>query len=422
MKKVGPLLVVLGAVLAIAVVYYACRKDDEPRAAGLSSQPFTLGNGLVGEIVHGDCGEQVAVVVLFGVGASHDPPGRSGMTEVVRRIFSASVAPEQAERRVDGGSDHTVYSAVVSGDRLGAELDAAAGRMARLEIGEAALEAARTEVLAGIRQRSGGDAPLTAMTDAAESIQPSRGNGRRGGIAAEVEAITIAEVDAFWRAHFTPANARLVIVGRIDAAAARASVDAAFGALPPGDPAVLRPPGESTVIGTLVMGDAPTAVAIAVPAPPPSDDLYPAFLVLAARLQDGAPGARTWASSFDPIVQSDTLFVTGGVQPPEAPEPAAARIRAEVTALLGKELGPAEVAAARERFGLFAGLKDADPTTCKADPRRLAIARARRAQLGLEKVDLGAGLDEVTQAEVTDAVALFDPKRTTAVIAGGVIR
>jgi predicted Zn-dependent peptidase len=330
------------------------------------------------------------------------------MTRVVARILAAA----SNKRVVDEGSDHTLLSTAVAADSLLGELDALATLISGLEVTDDALGAARAEVLADIQKRRGDDPALTATTLAAESIQPSRGDGRRGGIRKEVEAIELADVQAFWRAHFTAGNARLVMTGRADPAL-RAHIDKAFGALPAGDPPTQRPPGQSTVIGTLVMGDAPTSVALAVPAPPPSDPRFPAFLVLAARLAGDASG---WSARYDPVALPDTLFVTGEVGTSEPAEPAAARIRADATTRLDKPLEPADVSAARERF---AWLLDDGRERCKDDPRKLAIAQARRTQLQLGERDLGKALEAVSQDDLSDAAKLFDPKRTTTVIAGG---
>jgi zinc protease len=424
MRKLRPLLLVaIGSAVALSYGYYSCQKrerDDESRTAALAVQPFKLPNGLEVELVAGACGDDVALTVLFEIGANHDPAGQSGMAELVARTLSAS-APERAKRTVESGSDYILYSVVAAGDQLLGEIDAAAASMMRLQVGAVELRAARAQVLEELAKRSGGDAPLTAMTYAAESLQPSRGNGRRGGVADEVEAIDPPAVDSFWRAHFKPSNARVVVLGRIDATKVRAHVEQAFGQIPAGKAPALRPPTESTVIGNLVMGDAPTAVALAVPAPEPSDPVYPAFLVLAARLIGAAPGSLDGAASYDPLARPETLFVTGVVQPGEGAEPAAVRLRSEATKLLAPALTPADVAAARERFGLFLGLHELDPKSCAADPRGIAVARARRAQLDLGKLNLGEALDKTTQQQLDEAAALFAPKRTTAVIAGGTI-
>jgi predicted Zn-dependent peptidase len=384
------LLALLVLAFATFVPLAACKGGGrQPPAAVV----FRLANGVEVELRASGCGERATVVVMFAVGMDHDPPGRSGMAHVVARVLSGRGTAE-------AGADHTLYSIEVAGDQVLAEVDAVAARMSRLELAEPELARARGEVLADLARRRGGDPLATATSFAAESVQPARGDGWRGGIAAEVEAITLAEVEAAWAAHYQPGNARVIVVGRFDEKTMRARVEAALGALPAGAPPVPRPPADATVTGTLVIGDAPTAVAIAVPAPAASDPLYPAFLILAARLAN---------ATYDPLARGETLFVTGEVQPGERPEAAAERIRTELAPLLARPLAPADRAAARARC-------------CKDDLRALAVAHARRTGLRLDAAAFAKALDATTPAQLAEAAALFEPKRTAAVIAGGTIR
>lgn len=415
-------LLVLSTSAAIFGAYHYFKRNKEPTKETLVAESFKLPNGLTTEILAGPCGETVAIAVLFRVGADHDPPGQSGMVHLIERVFSASLEPGRTQRIVQSGSDYFLYSVVTPVERLSAELEGIAARMSRVGFVQRDFETGRKQVLDNLIQRAGGDASLTAITYAAESIQPSRGGGRRGGIASEVEPLDLARVNAFWRASFTPRNAQIVIVGHVDREKLRATIQKAFGPLSPGKPPALRPPGESTVIGTLVIGEAPTSVGMAVPAPPPSDRLYPAFLVLAARLMREASAARTWSAKYEPVELAETLLVNGNVQPGEGAEPAAQRIRADVMKIVERPLTPADIAGARERFGLFLGLGDADPTTCSSDPRGLAIALARRAQLGVEKRQLARALEASNPQQLAEASALFGARRATAVIAGGAIR
>ena len=77
------------------------------------------------------------------------------------------------------------------------------------------------------------------------------------------------------------------------------------------------------------MAVGPKAVALAVAAPDLKDPLYPAFLVLAARLAaagqgGGGGGAHAWEVDFAPLARPK-LFVTSSLAAGQQPEPAAAR-------------------------------------------------------------------------------------------------
>lgn len=404
----------VASILALASCGEA-RPPLVPERQAMVAESFRLPNGLEVELASGPCGDEVALALLFAVGPDHDPPARSGAASVVQRL----VAARGAAGRVEMGSGHTLYSVVVPADQLESELDDVAAWMRGLALSDEELARARAEVLEEIARRRGGDATLTATSFAAESLQPSRGEGWRVGIAEEVASLDVAQVEAFYAA-YGPRNARLVVVGAFDRAEVRARVESVFGALPEGAPAVLRDPGTSTVRGTLVMGEAPSALAVAVAAPAPSEPLFPAFLVLAERLL--ASSAPEWDAAYDSLTAPETLFVTAPIPPGAPAEPTAAGIRAALAPLLAEPLAPAELAAAERRFGLLLGVNAHKPATCALDARGNAVARARRAQLGLAEVPLRAALAATTQEQLEDAARLFEPRRTAAVIAGGAIR
>ena len=415
---------VLLAVAALLAPAASCRcggSPEERRAETLAERSSKLPNGLAIDLVTGPCGESAALVVHLDVGIDDNPPGRSGMAHLAARVLATSAPAGRAARTVETGSDYTLYSVVVPADRLPDELTDVAAWMSKVTPTDADLARERPHLLEELAKLEGADAPSTAVLLAGEAVRPTRGEGKREGIPSEVEAITLPELVAFWQAHFKPGNARITVAGRFDAEKVRARIETAFGPLPAGTPPVARPPGAATVRGTLVMGNAPTAVAVAVPAPAPSDPLYPPFLVLAGRLMEKTSPARTWEASYDPILRPELLFVTGPVGPAEQPEPGAARIRAEVAAVLSRPPAPADIAAARERFRLFLD-PTLDPGVCAKDARAFAVARTRRAQMQLEGGGILQALQATTKEQLDGAAALFDAKLTAGVIAGGAIR
>ena len=390
----------------------------------LAARPFKLANGLQVELVEGPCGESAALAVLVQVGIDHDPAGRSGMARLAGRILATSAASGRAARSVETGSDFTLYSVTVAGDHLAEELSDVAAWMSQAGPTEADLTRERARLLEELGKLAGNDAAATAVSLAEEAVVPTRGNGKRQGIAAEVEAITLPELQAFWQAHFKPGNARVTVAGRFDGAKTRAHVEAAFGAVPAGTPPVSREPGDTTVKGTLVMGEKPSAVAVAVPAPAMSDPLFAPFLVLAARLMEKGAAGRTWEARYDPIGRPELLFITGPVGQAEQPEPAAGRMRAEAAEILGRPVAAEDVARAQEAFRLLVEPELSSPKLCAKDARAFAIARARRAQMALDAAPIARALDagDVTKEQLEEAAKLFGVKRTAAVIAGGAIR
>lgn len=399
----------LRVALVALVCAGGCKKKAPPRLVETS---FELANGLKVDLVSGPCGDGVDLVTLYEVGSDHDPPERSGLVAVAATLVGFA-----------HGADHLVTARTVPPDGLTAALHE------RLVVGSgivpADVDGARKTVLAELARRRGGDPLLTAMTYAAESVRPTRGDGWRGGIAEQLAAVTDDELRAFWAAYPRPRNGRLVVVGRFDPAALRTWLETSVAPLAPGAAPVLRPAVDATVTGTLVMGDAPTTVAIAVPAPPPSSPLFAPFLILAARVPAAAGPTAASASlqlTYDPLTDPALLLVTAPLQPGERPEAGAERVRAELAAVLARPFTRDDVAAARQRFATFLGPRRLDVAAWRADRRGLALGRARRAQLGIDGAALGRALDGATADQLAEAAALFDAKRTAAVVAGGTIR
>lgn len=424
----NPFLVVLAISSAFGLASCQCSRSQKetppdqqaPAPETLAEQSFELQNGLKVDLVSGNCSDSAALVVILKTGIDHDPPGRSGMAHLVERLLTTS--NKTTERSVRAGTDYLLYSVGAAGDKLGDEIDTVAAWMSKSPPSDADFTRERLNVLQDIGKLQGDDAARTALSMAEESLQPTRGEGKRRGIVANVEAITYAELLSYWEAHIKPGNARIVVTGRFDPAAIRARIESAFLSIAAGTAPALRDPATSSVRGTLVMGNAPTAVAIAVPAPAMTDPNYASFLVLATRLMEKPAEPRTWEATYDPILRPEILSITGPVGPAEQPEPSAARMRKEVNALLAKPFDPADLAKTRETFQTFFEFHSVDPGICSKDPRGLAIARARGTQMGLDIAPIAKALVGTSKETLDEAAKAFDTQHSAAVIAGGSMR
>lgn len=414
-------LLVVGLLLVVIAAYALWPQEEpalpeQPPPVRLTSEAFTLENGLAAELVSGPCGDTVGVAVLYAVGSDHDPSGRSGLSRVIARLLAGD---ERDGRDVIAGASYTLVSEDAPRARLAQTLEDAAARLQHLEIDPAAFEEARTAVLADVAARHGGDPSATASAYALESVRPTP-DGFVGGVAEELASLDAAEVQAFADAHLTPGNARLVVVGDL-AETAHGEVERAFANISRGTPADARTFAPASVSGTIVMGDAPSALAIAVPPPAATDPLYPAFLVLATRLEAEDP-PHVWEASYDPVSEPDALFVTDALDAGETPDTAAARLRGQVNELLSAPLTASDVEATHARFERLLPIASIEVATCAADPASLARARARVGQLALDSAALEASLAETTQAQLEQATLLFAANRSAAVVGGGAIR
>jgi hypothetical protein len=257
------------------------------------------------------------------------------------------------------------------------------------------------------------------MTRAAESVSPSRGGALRGGLAKEIDAITLDEVEAFRRAHYGGATARLIVAGRFDIEEATNRIKTAFAGVPGGKVAEPRPPASAKVTGTLVMSESPSAVALAVPVPGFREPTYAAFLALASRLAAPGGAAHAWKPDFAPLARPDVLFVTDAIPKGQPGEPIAARLRTEVSAIVTAPPAADESDRVMETFGATLGMKPVTSETCAAEPFETAYATGRRAQLGVDGQALAQAARAITAEQLAAAATLFDSKNSAAVITGG---
>jgi zinc protease len=420
-KKSALWLVVLSLAVASAAAVVLLVRKERPEAPTpppdvLAQKRFRVNDGLEVELVSGNCGDQAAIVTLFDVGVEHDPAGRSGMAYLIRELLSAPTDAGRPAPTVAVGSDYTLSSVLVPRADIERELGVVAERMKTPIVDQAALARARAKVLADAKQRRGGDPILTAMAHAAESASASRAQGYFGGIPSEIESIQLADVEAYLREHYQPGNAQITIAGQFDEKKIQARTLQLFGPLPSGTRPSLRPPSGSSVRGTLVMGNAPKAIAIGAPAPLPKDHTYPAYLVLATRLLDGPFAAQV---KYEPLARPEILFVLHTLTAGESPEPTAEKLKSDVVAHLSAPLGPRDIEATKARFAALLGFLSSDPALCKKNPRELAVARARGAELGLDPGAVERAIDELTEEQLGQAREAFAPARTSAVIAGG---
>jgi hypothetical protein len=412
------------ALCAFALCAVGCRKRA-PRTAS-----FRLDNGLRVEVVATSGGERAALALLFDVGADHDPPGRSGMAHLIEHLLSTSGVARNPGRTIDQltaryghdfhattAADYTLYGMEVPAGKIMDEVEDAALRMAHLTPTEGDLARERKRLLTEIATTQERDPLSAAMTRAAECVRATRGGGLRGGVAAEVENMTLPEVEAFRRAHYGGATARLIVVGQLDVEEATKRIKAAFGGVPAGAVPEARPPAASKLTGTLVLSEAPRAVAIAVPVPAPRDPDYAAFLALAVRVTAGNP-ARTWRADFAPLARPDVLFVTSAVPAGQSGEAVAGRMRTDLNAIVTTPAAANEPDRVLAAFGGPLGMTPASEEACAAEPFATAFAAGRRAQLGIDGQALAYAARAVGPEQLAAAAKMFDGNHSAAVITG----
>src|SRR4249919_902412 len=209
----------------------------------------TLANGL-DVLVHEDhdC-PIVAVNIWYHVGSKNEQPGRTGFAHLFEHLmFEGSqhhdhgfFQPLQGAGATLNGStnaDRTNYWEVVPAGALELALWMESDRMGYLlpALTDAKFANQRDVVLNERRQnyenRPYGLAPMALLAALYPPDHPY--HWTTIGEIADLEAVGLEEVQAFFRRYYHPANASLAIAGDIDPVAALSLADAYFGELEPG--------------------------------------------------------------------------------------------------------------------------------------------------------------------------------------------
>lgn len=344
-----------------------------------------LDNGLTLIVLEERSLPSVSVQMLYRVGARDEVPGQTGIahylehmafratenfpdTEVVSRIYAAG-----GEWHGYTWIDQTTYFATVPEDHLDLLLRIEADRMARLEIDPAMVDPERGSVLAEMHGYENDPASVLHDQVVFTALQAHPYRNNTIGWESDIRAIDHADLLAFYRAHYVPANAVLAVVGAVDAGAVEARVAELFGGLPAAAPTPLpqtvEPPQNGERRIELLGAGADAYLGIAWQAPGVNHPDFPVFLLLQEWLggTDGvnfmesigtaharpgsllhglAPDIRTW---FPPSAQDYLFTVEATVPGDSTAERLEADIERAVTELRDTKAGPERLAALKER-------------------------------------------------------------------------
>ena len=214
---------------------------------------FTLANGLR-VIVHEDHKAPiVAVSVWYHVGSKDEPPGKSGFAHLFEHLmfYGSQHAPGSFFGRLQqiGATDwngttwfdRTNYFETVPTGALDRALFLEADRMGYLlqAMTKAKVDAQRAVVENEKRMGDNEPGGLTEYVELATLFPKSHPYGHSTiGSVTDLNAAGLEDVKNWFRSHYGPNNAVVVLAGDIDLATAKAKVERWFGAIPRGpDPA-----------------------------------------------------------------------------------------------------------------------------------------------------------------------------------------
>jgi len=331
--------------LALALATLAPLAAARPSAASYAErvQEKTLPNGLRVLVLEDHKAPVAVMQVWYRVGARNERPGYTGLSHLLEHLMfkgTDKVGPEEYSRTVqkNGGNDNaftsqdmTVYFASIASDRLPVVIDLEADRMQNLRLTPELVEPERAVVAEERRLRTE-DNPTSALFEAvsAAAYTAHPYGWPVIGWMSDIQNATADDALAYYRQHYRPDNAFVVVAGDVDAAEVFARVEQTFGAIPrPEAPPPLpmrsvEPPQRGERRVTVRKEAELPVVALAYHVPNASHPDSAALEVLAGVLSDGQSSrlyrdlvykkqiARSVAASYDRESRDPGLFVVYG--------------------------------------------------------------------------------------------------------------
>ncbi len=209
---------------------------------------FTLDNGLTGVVIEDHRAPIVTSMVWYRVGSADEPPGQSGIAHFLEHLmfkatdtlqdgeFSRIVAENGGQENAFTSYDYTAYFQRIAADRLDLVLGMEADRMGNLAPTPEGVLSERDVVLEERRQRIGNDPGGLFGEQRSAALYLNHPYGRPViGWQHEIEAYTRDEALAFYRAHYAPNNAVLVVAGDVTPAEVERLAEKHFGPIPASD-------------------------------------------------------------------------------------------------------------------------------------------------------------------------------------------
>lgn len=252
---------VLGA--AIVALTSATGPDAVVRPPKFDYTMVTLANGLKVVLLEDHSTPIVHAAIWYHVGSKDEKAGRTGFAHLFEHLMfkgSRNVRPDQhpswitsvgGEANAFTDEDTTVYWETVPAQYLPLVLWLEADRMASLEV---TAEKFRTErdVVKEERRMRFENQPFGRLPeiifDTAFTTHPYK--HQTIGSLADLEAASIADVQAFHDTYYVPNNATVTLVGDFDSKQARALMEQYLGRVPPGKPVPRDIPMEPPHTGT----------------------------------------------------------------------------------------------------------------------------------------------------------------------------
>lgn len=214
-------------------------------AGGPQTFQFALQNGMQVVVIPDHRAPVVTQMLWFKVGGMDDPPGLSGLAHFFEHMmfrgtkaapgdeFSRTVARNGGRDNAFTTHDYTAFYEQIAKDRLPMVMALEADRMANLDLSDRNVSTERNVVLEERRMRVDGDPQALFAEQIEAALHLSHPYGRPViGWPEEVRHIGRLEAQDFYKHHYAPNNAIMVVAGDISVDEVRKDAQEAFGKVP----------------------------------------------------------------------------------------------------------------------------------------------------------------------------------------------
>jgi zinc protease len=210
-------------------------------------QEVVLPNGLKVLLLENHKSPSVTFQVWYRVGSRNEADGKSGLSHFLEHMMfkgTSKVRPEEYSRIIasNGGrsnaftsTDHTVYFATMSREKIGIAIDLEADRMADAILNGTYFDAEKQVVMEERRLRTE-DNPVSTLDEVTSAVAYILHPYRRPvvGWMEDLHNLTREDLQQYYRTYYKPNNAFLVVVGDFSTEEVLAKIRSAFGKIPQG--------------------------------------------------------------------------------------------------------------------------------------------------------------------------------------------
>jgi len=206
-----------------------------------------LSNGLKVILLENHKSPMITFQVWYRAGSRNERVGKTGLAHLLEHMmfkgtpkvsgeeFSRTISDNGGEENAFTSHDFAAYFETLSSDRIGISLTLESDRMANLVLRQSDFQTERLVVIEERRMRTD-DNPQTFLLEQldAAAYQSQPYHWPVIGWTADIERITLEDVQNFYSSYYNPSNAFIVVVGDFKTDVLVPEIEKAFGGIPGG--------------------------------------------------------------------------------------------------------------------------------------------------------------------------------------------